>query len=77
MMKRCFTGRNFAVSLAVVFCLAALIGCHQVEHSASKAFDNANSVIRHGEKKLFVESEGDTPAEESSEENEEEADLLK
>lgn len=43
-------------SLFVLFFLGVAIivaGCHEAEHSASQAFDNANSVLKTGRDKAF------------------------
>lgn len=43
---------------AVVFSIAVVLSaCAAAENSASQAFDNANSVVKHGGDKLFIEPE--------------------
>lgn len=51
-----------AIATALFF-TAAFAACHSVEKSASMAFDNANSALKTGEDKLWVEPDAKpTPA---------------
>ena len=58
-MKSIFTNLFFLVVAASA--TVALIACEPAAKSASQAFDNANSVLKEGGDKLFMDSDA-TPA---------------
>ena len=50
------------IILAISFTCLSMISCDAAGRSASQAFDNANSVIKTGSDKLFMETVTPTPA---------------
>ena len=52
--------------LIMSFLSVAFVSCEAAQDSAGKAFDNAGSVIRSGEKKIYMPSSGASSSKKST-----------